>query len=299
MPITNSICYGVCSIQFSRPVMPDSLQPQGLQHARHPCPSPTSEACSNSYPSSQWCHPTISSSVVLFSACLQSFPATASFLMSLFFATVGLSIGASGSYSVLPLDISCSIDWLDLLAVQGSLKSLVQHHSSKASILHCSPLLMVQLSHPYMTTGKIRALIILNSFSKVMSLLLKMLSKFVIAFLQTSKHLLISWVQSFSAVILEPPKMKSLTVSIVSPSICYEVMGPNAMIFIFWMGRLSQMFHSPLSLSSRGSLVPLRFLTRGWCHLHIWGCWYFFQKSWFQFVLQPVGHFSWCILYIN
>ena len=106
-----------------------------------------------------------------------------------------------------------------------------------------------------------------------MSLLLKMLSRFVIAFLQTSKHLLISWLKLSSVVILELPKIKSLTVSIVSPSICHEVMGPNAMIFIFWMGRLSQMFHSPLSLSSRDSLVPLHFLPWWWCHLHIWGYW--------------------------
>jgi len=111
MPITNSICCRVCSIQFNCSVMPDSLQPHGLQHTRPPCPSPTPEACSNPCPSSQWCHPTISSSVVLFSSCLQSFPETRSFLMSLFFTTVGQSIGASGSDSVLTMNIQ---DWFPL-----------------------------------------------------------------------------------------------------------------------------------------------------------------------------------------
>ena len=158
---------------------------------------------------------------------------------------------------------------------------------------------MVQLSHPYMTTGKIIALIILRFFSKVMSLLLKNLYNFFIVFLQTSKHLLISWLQSSSAVILEPLKITSLTVSIVSLSNCHEVMGPNAMIFIFWMWSLNQMFHSPLSLSSRGSLVPLQFLPWGWCLLHTWGYWYFSQQSWFQLILHPVGHFSWCTLHIS
>ena len=122
---------------------------------------------------------------------------------------------------------------MDLLAVQGTLKSLVKRHSSKPSVLLHSPFFMVQLSHPYMTNGKIIALIILNFFSKVVSTLKKRLYSCVIVFLQTSKHLLISWLQSSSAVILEPLKIKSVTVSIVSPSICHEVMGPNAMIFIF------------------------------------------------------------------
>ena len=115
--------------------------------------------------------------------------------------------------------ISFRMDWLDLLAVQGTLKSLLQHHSSKASNLWCSAFFMVQLSHPYMTTVKTIALIIWIFVSKVMSLLFNMLSRFVIAFLQRNKHLLISWLQSLSAVILEPKKIESLTVSIVSPSI--------------------------------------------------------------------------------
>ena len=128
--------------------------------------------------------------------------------------------------------ISFRMDWLDLPAVQGTLKSLLQHHSSKASILQRSAFFTVQLSHPYMTTGKTITLTRWTFVGKVMSLLLNMLSRLVIAFLPRSKHLLISWLQSPSVVILEPPKIKSDTVSTVSPSICHEVMGPDAMIFV-------------------------------------------------------------------
>ena len=129
--------------------------------------------------------------------------------------------------------ISFRMDWLDLLAVQGTLKSLLQHHSSKASILWCSAFFTVQLSHPYMTTGKTIALTRWTLVGKVMSLLLNMLSRLVITFLPRSKCLLISWLQSPSAVTLEPQKRKSDTVSTVSPSISHEVMGPDAMIFVF------------------------------------------------------------------
>ena len=125
------------------------------------------------------------------------------------------------------------MDWLDLLAVQGTLKSLLQHHSSRASILRCSAFFIVQLSHPYMTTGKIIALTRWTFVGKVISLLFNMLSRLVITFLQSNKRLLISWLQSPSAVILEPKKIKSDTVSNASPSICYEVMGPDAMILVF------------------------------------------------------------------
>ena len=129
--------------------------------------------------------------------------------------------------------ISFRMDWLDLLAVQGTLKSLLKQHSSKASILQRSAFFTVQLSHPYMTTGKTIALTRQTFVGKVMSLLFNMLSRLVITFLPRSKHLLISWLQSPSAVILEPKKIKSATVSTVSPSICYEVMGPDAMILVF------------------------------------------------------------------
>ena len=135
-----------------------------------------------------------------------------------------------GKYSGL---LSFRMDWLDLLAVQGTLKSLLQHHSSKASILQCSAFFIIQLTHPYMTPGKTIALTGWTFVGKVMSLLLNMLSRLVITFLPRSKHLLISWLQSPFAVILEPPKIKSVTVSIVSPSIYHEVMGPDAMISVF------------------------------------------------------------------
>ena len=123
------------------------------------------------------------------------------------------------------------MDWLDLLAVQGTLKSLLQHHSSKASILWCSAFFIVQLSHPYMTIRKTIALTRQTFVDKVISLLFNMLSRLIITFLPRSKRLLISWLQSRCAVILEPPKIKSATVSTVYPSICHEVMGLDAMMY--------------------------------------------------------------------
>ena len=152
----------VFTLLFSHSVMSNSLQPHGLQHARLPRPSPSPGACSNSCLLSQWCHPTSSSSVVPFSSCLQSFPASGSFPMSQLFTLGGQSVGASASVSVLPMNIqdwfSFRIDWFDLLAVQGTLKSLPHHHSSKASILCCPVFFMVLLSHQYMTSGKTIAL---------------------------------------------------------------------------------------------------------------------------------------------
>ena len=140
------------------------------------------------------------------------------------------NISPSSEYSGL---ISFTMDWLDLLAVQGTLKSLLQHHNSKTSILRCSAFFIVQLSHLYMSTGKTIALTRWTFVDKVMSLLFNMLSRLVIAFLPRSKYLVISWLQSASSVSLEPKKIKSVTVSIVSPSICHEVMGPDAMILVF------------------------------------------------------------------
>ena len=155
----------------------------------------------------------------------------------------GFSLSPSNEYSGL---ISFRMDWLGLLAVQGTLKSLLWHHSSKASVLRRSAFFTVQLSHPYVTTGKTMALTSQTFVGKVMSLLFNMLSRLVIAFLPRSKPVLISWLQSPSAAILESRKIKSLAVSIVSPSICHEVMGPDAMILIYWM--LS--FKPAFSLSS-------------------------------------------------
>ena len=146
--------------------------------------------------------------------------------------TLSFSISPSNEYSGL---ISLRMDWFDLLAVQGTLKSLLQHHSSKASILPCSAFFTVQLSHPFMTTGKTITLTRQTFVGKIMCLLFNMLSRLVIRFLPRSKFLLISWLQSPTAVILEFPKIKSVTVSIVSPFICHEVMGQDAMILVFWM----------------------------------------------------------------
>ena len=131
--------------------------------------------------------------------------------------------------------ISYRMDWLDRLAIQGTLKSLLQHHTLKSSVLQCSAFFIVQLSNSYMTAGKTIALTRQTFVGKVMSLFFNMLSRLVIAFLPRSKCLLISWLQPPSAVILEPPKIKSLIVFIVSPSICHQVMELDAMIIVFWM----------------------------------------------------------------
>ena len=175
--------------QFSCSVVSNSLWPHGLQHARPPCPSPTPGACSNSCPSCRWCHPIISSFVFPFYSCLQSFPSSGSFPVSHFFTTSGQSIGVSASASVLPMTIQ---DWFRL-GVQGTLKSLLQHHSSKASILWHSAFFTIQLSHPYMTTGKTIALTRWTFVGKVIALLFNMLSRLATAFLPRSKHPLISW----------------------------------------------------------------------------------------------------------
>ena len=155
---------------------------------------------------------------------------------------------------------SFRMDWLDFLAVQGTLKSLLQHHSSKASILRHSAFFTAQLSHPYMTIGKTLALTRWTFVGKVMSLLFNMLYRLVITFLPRLKRLLISWLQSPPTVILEPIKIKSATFSTVTPSICHEIMGPDAMILAFWMLSFKPTFSLSFFISSRGSLVLLHFL---------------------------------------
>ena len=162
---TNDCCHCCAYLRVSSLVVSDSLQLHRLQHDRLPCPSPATGACSNSCPSSWWCHQTNSSSVIPFSSHLQSFPGSECFLLSRFFTSGGQIIGVSALASVLPVNIQDWfplgwMDWLDLLVVQGTLKSLLQHHSLKASILWCSAFCMIQLSHPYMTTGKTIALTI-------------------------------------------------------------------------------------------------------------------------------------------
>ena len=203
--------------------MSDSLWPHGLQHTSPPCPSPTPGAYSNSCPLSQWCHPTISSSVVPFSSHLQSFPTSGSFEMSQFFASGGQSIGVSASTSVLPMNIQdwFPLGWTGWISLQPKglsrvfSNTTVQKHQFFGAVFF-----IVQLSHPYTTMGKTIALTRGTFFGKVMSLLFNMLPRLIIAFLPRSKRLLISWLQSPSAVILEPKKIKSLT---VSRSLCHEM----------------------------------------------------------------------------
>ena len=228
-----------------------SLWPHGLQHDKLPCPSPTPRTCSNSYSLSWWCHPTISFCHPLLS-CLKSFPASGSFQMSQFFASGGQSIGASVLASVLPMNTE---DWFSLgltglISLLSKGLSRVFSNTTVQKHQFFSPLLSLQsnyLIHTWLLE-KI-ALTTWNFVRKVMSLLFP-----------RSKCLLISWLQSSSAVILEPKKTKSVTVSIVSPSICHEAMGPDAMILVFWLLSFKPVFSFPLPLSSRGSLVPLGFL---------------------------------------
>ena len=189
--------------------MSDSLQPHGQQHARPPCPSPSPGVYPNSCLLSQWCHPNISSSVLLSSSCLQYFPTSGSFQMSQLFIPSGQNIGVSPSASVFPMNTQdwSPLEWTAWISLQSKrLKILLQHPSSKPSILWHSTFFIVQLSHPYMAIGKIIALTRWTIVGKVMSLLFNMLSMLVITFLPRSKWLFISWLQSPSAVILEPKK---------------------------------------------------------------------------------------------
>ena len=174
--------------------MSNSLQSRRLQHARLPCSSPTPGACSDSCPSSWWWQPTISSSVIPFSSCLQSCPASGFFFSNDSVLCISWSKYWCYSFNISPSNeysgvISFRIDWFDLPEVQGTLRSLLQHHSSKTSIFWCSAFFIVQLSHPSMTTGKTTALTKWTFVDKVMSLLYNMLSKFAIAFLPRSKCL--------------------------------------------------------------------------------------------------------------
>ena len=170
--------------------MSDSLWPHEPQHARPPCPSPTPRVHPNPCPLSQWCHPTIASSVIPFSSCPQSFPASGSFPMSQLFASGGQRIGVSASASVLPMNTQdwSPLGWTGCISLQSKgLSSLLQHHSSKASILLLSACFIIQLLHPYMTTGKTIALTRRTFVDKVMSLLFNMLSRLVITFFPRSK----------------------------------------------------------------------------------------------------------------
>ena len=224
--------YWFSTVQFTRSVMSDCLRPHELQHAKPPCPSPTPEVhpslCIKSVmPSSHLilCRPLFLLPPIPPSTRVFSKESNLHMRWSKYWS-FSLSISPSSKHPGL---VSFRMDWMDLLAVQGTFKNL-QYHSLKASILQRSAFFIVQLSHPYMTTGKTIALTRRIIVGKVISLLFNMLSRLVITFLPRGKHLFISWLQSPSAVILESQKIKSAT---VSPSISHEVMGPDAMIFIF------------------------------------------------------------------
>ena len=218
--------------------MSNSLQSHGLQLTRLPCPSLSLKVCSNFVSIESvmlFNHLILSCPLLLLSSI---FPSIRVFLVSQLFTSGGQSIGVSASASVLPVSIQgwFPLGWTGLISLQSKgLSSHLKHHSSKASIPQCSAYFMVHLSHPFMTTGKTIALTIWTFVGKVMFLLLNMLSRFVIAFLLRSKHLLLSWLQSPSTVILKPKIIQSATVSIFSPSTCHEVMGSDAMIFVLWM----------------------------------------------------------------
>ena len=209
-------------VQFSRSVMSDSLRPHESQHASPPCPSPTPRVHPNPCPLSRWCHPTISSSVIPFSSHLQSFPASGSFPMSQLFASGGQSIGVSASTSVPPMNTQdwSPLGWTGWISLQSKGLSRVFSNATVQKHQH-SAFFIIQLSPPYMTTGKTIALTRWTFVGKVMSLVFNMLFMLVITFFPRSKPLLISWLRSPPAVILEPRKIKSATVSTVSPSICH------------------------------------------------------------------------------
>ena len=219
-----------------------------MDYVRLPSPSPTPRVYSNWCPLSQWCHPTISSCVIPFSSCLQSFPASGSFQLSQFFTIGGQSIGVSAS--VLPMNIQ---DWFPLgwtgwisLQSKGDTRVFSNTTLQKHQFFWCfiKAFFILQISHPYMSTEKTIALSRWAFVGKVMSLLFNMLSQLAITFLPRSKCLLISWLQPPSAVILKCKKIKSLTVSTVSPPICHEVMGSDAMILVFWMLSFKSTFFS-------------------------------------------------------
>ena len=274
--------------------MSDSLQPHGLQHTRLPCPSPTPGACSNSCPLSGWCHPIISSHPL-------SSPSPPTLNLS---QHQGLFqwASSSASASVLPMNIQ---DWFPLrltgwISLQSKRLSRVfsnttvqKHQFLVLSFLYSPTLTSI---HDYWKNHSSDWTVFCRQSN---SLLFNMLSRLLIAFLARSKHLSISWLQSPFAVIWEPKKIKSVTVSIVSPSTCHEVMGPDAMILVFWM----LYFKPAFSLSSftfikrlfsSSSLSAIRVVSSAYLRLLI-----FLPQSWFQLLFHPAWHFTWCTLHIS
>ena len=275
--------------------MSDCLRLHGLEDSRLPCPSLFPRACSNSYPLNWWCHTTISSSVVPFFCCLQSFPAWGFFPMSRLFTSDGQSIGVSASASVLPVNTQGSfpLGFNDLISLLSRRLSRV---FSNIPVWINSPVLSLLYSP---TLSSVHDYWKNHSFDKVVSLLFNTLSRFVIAFLLRSKHLFISWLQSPCAVILEPEERNSVTVSIVSPSVCHEVVGLNAMILVFWMLSLKPAFSLSCFTFIKRILSSSLLSALGWCHLHFLGYWYFSQQSWFQLVIYPTKHLVWSTLHIS
>ena len=252
-----SLTISVSSVQFSHSVVSDSLLPHGLYHARLPCPSPTSGAYSNSCPSSWWCHPTISSSVVPFLPpsilpSIRVFSNESVWQWTMYWVrwpkywSFSFSISPSDEYSGL---ISFRMDWLDLLAIQGTLKSLLHHHSSKVSNLWRSAFFIVQLSHLYTTTGKTINLTRQTFVGEVMSLL------FLICCLSWSELFFQGVSFNFMAAVTScsdfgAPQNKVSHCFHCFPIYCHEVIGPDAMIFLFWMLGFKSTFHFPLPLST-------------------------------------------------
>ena len=275
-----------------------SFRPHGLQHAILPCLALSPKDCSNSCPLSRWCHPAISSSVTPFSSCPQSFPASRTFPMSQLCTLGGQSIGASASASVLPMNIQ---DWFPLgltglisLLSKGLLKVFSSTTVQKHQFFTAQPSLWSHIctwilweNHSFEYTELV---------GKVTSLLFNMLFRLVIAFLLRCKHLLISLLQSWSTVILDPRKQVCHCFYFFPINFpgsdrtgCHDL--------IFWNVEFGATFFTLLLTSSRGCLVSPPFQPLWWCHLHIWGYWYFFWQSSFQLVLHPVWHFEWCTLH--
>ena len=274
-----------------------------MQHARLLCPWPSPGVCSNSCPLSRWCHQTISFFVNPFSSCPQSFPASGSFPVSWIFSSGGQSIGTSALASVLPMNIQ---GWVPL-----RLTGLISLQSKGVYMLYCPALQFKSINFSTLSLFYGATLTSVCDCWKNYSfdymdlcwqsdifMFFSMLSRFVITFLTKSMCLWISWLQSPCAVILEPKKIKSVTISVVSPSICHEVMRLDAMIFAFWMLSFKLAFSSPLSRLARGSLVLLHFLPLEWYYLHIWGCYFSCQSS-LQLMIHPAWPFIWCTLHVS
>ena len=283
--------YKVLSVQFSCSVMSDPLRSHEPQHSRPPCPSPTPRFYPNSCPLSRWCHPTISSSVILFSSCLQTFPALGSFPMSQLFTSGGQSIGVSASTSVFPMNTQ---DWSPLgwtgwisLPSKGlsrvfSIITVQKHHFFWHSAFY-----MVQLSHPYMSTGKITDLTRQTFLGNVRALLFNMLSTFVIAFLWRNKCL------NFMPEVTICSDFRTQKNKVCHCFHCFPIylpwgMGPDAMILVFWMLSFKPMF-SLSSFTFIKRLFSSSLLSSPYLKLFI------FLPAIFQLVLHPAQHFAWAV----